>query len=136
MTPADPRATPARKLRPLHSLLPYLRPYRGRIALAALFLLCAAAATLAVPAAIRVLVDGGLMLPGSTPADVRIDAVGDRFMLLFAACVALGVFTAARFYTVTWLGERVTADLRQAVYAHVLTQSPEFFETLKTGEVL
>jgi ATP-binding cassette subfamily B protein len=136
MTPADARATPARKLRPLHSLLPYLRPYRGRIALAALFLLCAAAATLAVPAAIRVLVDGGLMLPGSTPTDVRIDAVGDRFMLLFAACVALGVFTAARFYTVTWLGERVTADLRQAVYAHVLTQSPEFFETLKTGEVL
>ena len=127
---------PARKLRPLRSLLPYLRPYRGRILLAALFLLCAAAATLAVPAAIRVLVDGGLMLPGGTPADVRIDAIGDRFMLLFAACVALGVFTAARFYTVTWLGERVTADLRQAVYAHVLTQSPEFFETLKTGEVL
>lgn len=136
MAATEPIATPARKLRPLRSLLPYLRPYRGRIALAALFLLCAAAATLAVPAAIRVLVDGGLMLPGSTPADVRIDAVGDRFMLLFAACVALGVFTAARFYTVTWLGERVTADLRQAVYAHVLTQSPEFFETLKTGEVL
>jgi len=136
MAATEPVATPARKLRPLRSLLPYLRPYRGRIALAALFLLCAAAATLAVPAAIRVLVDGGLMLPGSTPADVRIDAVGDRFMLLFAACVALGVFTAARFYTVTWLGERVTADLRQAVYAHVLTQSPEFFETLKTGEVL
>lgn len=127
---------PARKLRPLRSLLPYLRPYGGRILLAALFLLCAAAATLAVPAAIRVLVDGGLMMPGGTPADVRIDAIGDRFMLLFAACVALGVFTAARFYTVTWLGERVTADLRQAVYAHVLTQSPEFFETLKTGEVL
>ena len=136
MAATEPVATPARKLRPLRSLLPYLRPYRGRIALAALFLLCAAAATLAVPATIRVLVDGGLMLPGSTPADVRIDAVGDRFMLLFAACVALGVFTAARFYTVTWLGERVTADLRQAVYAHVLTQSPEFFETLKTGEVL
>ena len=127
---------PARKLHPLRSLLPYLRPYGGRILLAALFLLCAAAATLAVPAAIRVLVDGGLMMPGGTPADVRIDAIGDRFMLLFAACVALGIFTAARFYTVTWLGERVTADLRQAVYAHVLTQSPEFFETLKTGEVL
>jgi ATP-binding cassette subfamily B protein len=136
MSAAARDIAPARKLHPLRSLLPYLRPYRGRIALAALFLLCAAAATLAVPAAIRVLVDGGLMLPGGTAADVRIDAIGDRFMLLFAACVALGVFTAARFYTVTWLGERVTADLRQAVYAHVLTQSPEFFETLKTGEVL
>ena len=136
MSDSRSNIAPARKLRPLRSLLPYLRPYGGRILLAALFLLCAAAATLAVPAAIRVLVDGGLMLPGGTPADVRIDAIGDRFMLLFAACVALGVFTAARFYTVTWLGERVTADLRQAVYAHVLTQSPEFFETLKTGEVL
>ncbi len=136
MSDSRSNIAPARKLRPLRSLLPYLRPYGGRILLAALFLLCAAAATLAVPAAIRVLVDGGLMMPGGTPADVRIDAIGDRFMLLFAACVALGVFTAARFYTVTWLGERVTADLRQAVYAHVLTQSPEFFETLKTGEVL
>jgi ATP-binding cassette, subfamily B, bacterial len=50
--------------------------------------------------------------------------------------VALGVFTAGRFFMVTWIGERVTADLRHAVYSHVLTQSPQFFETLKTGEVL
>ncbi len=50
--------------------------------------------------------------------------------------VALGVFSAARFYTVSWLGERVTADLRNAVYAHVLRQSPDFFETTQTGEVL
>jgi ATP-binding cassette subfamily B protein len=50
--------------------------------------------------------------------------------------VALGVFSAARFYMVSWLGERVTADLRNAVYSHVLKQSPEFFETTQTGEVL
>ena len=50
--------------------------------------------------------------------------------------VALGLFSAARFYMVSWLGERVTADLRNAVYAHVLRQSPEFFETTQTGEVL
>ncbi|MDQ6684527.1 MAG: ABC transporter transmembrane domain-containing protein, partial [Pseudomonadota bacterium] len=49
---------------------------------------------------------------------------------------ALGVFSAARFYMVSWLGERVTADLRDAVYAHVVRQSPEFFETTQTGEVL
>ena len=50
--------------------------------------------------------------------------------------MALGIFTAARFFMVSWLGDRVTTDLRQAVYAHVLQQSPQFFETLKTGEVL
>jgi ATP-binding cassette, subfamily B, bacterial len=50
--------------------------------------------------------------------------------------VALGVFSAARFYTVSWLGERVTADIRNAVYSHVLRQSPQFFETTQTGEVL
>ena len=50
--------------------------------------------------------------------------------------MALGVFSAARFYAVSWLGERVTADLRQAVYSHVLRQSPQFFESTQTGEVL
>ena len=144
---AAPRDTPAgaaaaaevptaRKLRPLRNLLPYLKPYKLQIGLALLFLIGAAAATLALPAAIRVLVDGGLMLPGGTPQEIKLDAVGDRFLLLFAASVALGIFTSARFYMVTWIGERVTTDLRQAVYAHVLTQSPQFFETLKTGEVL
>jgi ATP-binding cassette, subfamily B, bacterial len=57
-------------------------------------------------------------------------------MELFGVAVALGLFSAARFYTVSWLGERVTADLRNAVYAHVVEQSPEFFETTQTGEVL
>ncbi|MCU0951635.1 MAG: ABC transporter transmembrane domain-containing protein [Burkholderiaceae bacterium] len=136
-TPADEAAPPsARRLKPLRHLLPYLTPYKLQIALATLFLVGAAGATLALPAAIRVLVDGGLMLPGGTPQEIRLDAIGDRFVLLFAASVALGIFTAARFYMVTWIGERVTTDLRQAVYAHVLTQSPQFFETLKTGEVL
>ena len=53
-----------------------------------------------------------------------------------ASALALGLFSAARFYMVSWIGERVTADLRNAVYAHVLRQSPEFFETTQTGEVL
>ncbi len=129
-------ADPARRLRPLRSLLPYVAPYRAQIAAALLFLLGAAGATLALPAAIRVLVDGGLLLPAQATPELRMQAIGERFLLLFAAAVALGVFTAARFYMVTWIGERVTADLRRAVYAHVLAQSPQFFETLKTGEVL
>ena len=133
---ADQDAPPARKLQPLRYLLPYLRPYKLQIALALLFLVGAAAATLALPAAIRVLIDGGMMLPGSTSTELKLDAIADRFLLLFAASVALGVFTSARFYMVTWIGERVTTDLRQGVYSHVLMQSPQFFETLKTGEVL
>ena len=63
-------------------------------------------------------------------------ALREHFFALFGVGVALGVFSALRFYMVSWLGERVTADLRNAVYAHVVRQSPEFFETTQTGEVL
>jgi len=62
--------------------------------------------------------------------------VKEYFGLLFLVAISLAVFTAARFFMVSWIGERVTADMRQSVYAHVLTQSPQFFETVKTGEVL
>ncbi|MCA3216396.1 MAG: ABC transporter transmembrane domain-containing protein [Betaproteobacteria bacterium] len=137
-TPAnDAAAAPAeRRLRPLRSLLPYLAPYRRQIALAALFLLLAAGATLAFPWAVRHLVDGGFSLPSAAPDAERLAAVRDGMLPLFVVSVFLGVFTAARFYMVSWIGERVTADLRQAVYAHVLRQSPQFFESVKTGEVL
>ena len=124
------------KLRPLRALLPYLAPYRRQIALALLFLAVAAGSLLALPYAVHLLVDGGLSLPPSADAEQRLDDVRRHFMQLFAVAVVLGVSTAARFYTVSWIGERVTTDLRQAVYAHVLKQSPHFFETLKTGEVL
>ncbi len=117
----------------LSGLLPFLRPYRGRIALALLFLVLAASATLVFPLALRSLIDGGL-LPQDRGAQVL--ALREHFALLFAVAVALGVFSALRFYLMSWLGERVTADVRNAVYGHVLQQSPEFFETTQTGEVL
>jgi len=129
-------APAAAKLRPLRSLLPYSARYRAQIALALLFLVLAASSTLALPYAVRLLVDGGLSLQAGGDSAARLAAIRNHFLLLFGVAVALGVFTAARFYMVTWLGERVTTDLRQAVYSHVLQQSPEFFETLKTGEVL
>jgi ATP-binding cassette subfamily B protein len=66
----------------------------------------------------------------------RVMALREHFLALFAVGAALGLFSALRFYMVTWLGERITADLRNAVYAHVIEQSPEFFETTATGEVL
>jgi len=124
-----------RRLRPLRDLLPFVAPYRRQVALALLFLLLAASATLALPYAVRLLVDQGLSTPASE-VGAKLVAIRHHFGLLFAVAIALGIFTAARFFMVSWLGDRVTTDLRQAVYAHVLDQSPQFFETLKTGEVL
>ena len=131
----SPSADTAPKGQPrsLSGLLPFLRPYWGRIALAGLFLVLAAGATLLFPIALRSLIDGGLAGAGRGET---LMALRQHFLALFAVAVALGVFSAARFYTVSWLGERVTADLRNAVYAHVVRQSPEFFETTQTGEVL
>jgi ATP-binding cassette, subfamily B, bacterial len=117
----------------LSGLLPFIRPYRLQVALAALFLVLAALSTLAFPVALKVLIDHGLV---SADPGERVMALRQHFLLLFGVAAALGVFSAARFYVVSWLGERITADLRNAVYAHVLRQSPAFFETTKTGEVL
>jgi ATP-binding cassette subfamily B protein len=117
----------------LSGLLPFLGPYRGRLLLAVLFLLLAASATLVFPIALRQMIDGGLAAAGHGE---RLVALRGHFAALFAVAVALGLFSAARYYMVSTLGERVTADLRNAVYAHVLHQSPEFFETTQTGEVL
>jgi ATP-binding cassette, subfamily B, bacterial len=121
----------------LGGLVPFLKPYLGRIGAALLFLVLAAGATLAFPIALRELIDGGLQA-GATNADkgAQLLALRGHFFDLFLVAVALGLFSAARFFTVSWLGERITADLRNAVYAKVLRQSPEFFETTQTGEVL
>ena len=99
-----------------------------------LFLLMAALATLAFPLALRTLIDGGMGSAADRSAQAM--ALRGNFSALFAVAVALGIFSAARFYMVSWLGERVTADLRNAVYTHVLRQSPQFFETTQSGEVL
>jgi ATP-binding cassette, subfamily B, bacterial len=125
-------SAPSRTPQSLTGLLPFLRPYRWRIALALAFLLLAAAATLVFPVALRTMIDRGLT---GGPGD-RVLALRGHFLLLFGVAVALGLFSACRYYLVSWLGERVTADLRNAVYAHVLEQSPAFFESTQTGEVL
>ncbi len=138
MATSSPSNAPKGSPRSLSGLLPFLRPYRGRIALAGFFLVMAALTTLVFPLALRSLIDGGLVNSGQTAADKGVMLLGLRnhFFELFAVAAALGLFSAARFYMVSWLGERVTADLRNAVYSHVLQQSPEFFETTQTGEVL
>ncbi|MGV8804407.1 MAG: ABC transporter transmembrane domain-containing protein [Polaromonas sp.] len=128
------RSAPAKgSPRSLSGLAPFLHPYRGRIALAVLFLVLAAVATLVFPLALRGLIDGGM---SADAKGERLLALRTHFFELFGVAAALGLFSAARFYTVSWLGERITADLRNAVYSHVVRQSPEFFETTQTGEVL
>ncbi|MEO6321458.1 MAG: ABC transporter transmembrane domain-containing protein, partial [Polaromonas sp.] len=119
--------------RSLSGLAPFLRPYRSRIALALFFLVMAAVATLLFPLALRSLIDGGM---SAADKGEQLVALRTHFFELFAVAAALGLLSAGRFYMVSWLGERVTADLRNAVYSHVVRQSPEFFETTQTGEVL
>ncbi len=119
--------------RSLSGLVPFMRPYRLQIGLALLFLVLAAAATLAFPLALRLLIDNGLVPAGRGEQAL---ALRGHFAVLFGVAVALGLFSAVRFYLVSWIGERITADLRNAVFAHVLRQSPQFFETTQTGEVL
>ncbi len=114
----------------LSGLLPFLRPYRWHLLVAVLFLLLAAAATLAFPSALRRLMDQGFATE-ATQAQLALN-----FLQLFGLSVALAVFSAGRYFTVSWLGERITADLRNAVYGHVLQQSPAFFEATQPGEVL
>jgi ATP-binding cassette subfamily B protein len=133
---ALPNRPGASKIGPLRSLVPFVRPYQRQVLLALVFLVLAAGATLGLPAAVRILVDRGLAQPATVDLGTRMVAVHGYFLDLFLVAVLLALFTAARFFTVSWIGERVTTDLRQAVYAHVLRQSPRFFESLKTGEIL
>lgn len=141
MANAEPRpnmsttspAAAGKSIRPLGSLRPFLMPYRGRIALAGLFLVLAAITTLVLPLALRTLIDQGFVSPD--PGE-RVMQMRQHFLALFGVGAALGVFSASRYFMVTWLGERITSDIKGAVYAHVLRQSPEFFETTQTGEVL
>lgn len=119
----------------LIGLLPFLRPYRRQFILAGIALVIAACATLTIPYAFRQMIDMGFSKIGDGGTH-GIEHVNLTFLALFGVAVILGIATAARFYMVSWIGERVTADIRSAVYAHVVTQSPEFFETTQTGEVL
>ncbi len=136
MTSERPPPQSAQSPKSLSGLAPFLKPYLGRIALAGLFLVLAALATLAFPLALRSLIDGGLVNPDLADKGAQVMALREHFAVLFGVAVALGLFSAGRFYMVSWLGERITADLRNAVYGHVLHQSPGFFESTQTGEVL
>jgi len=121
-----PKATSAR---PLRALLPFLRPYRGTLAAALVALLVAAGAMLALPVAARYLIDRGFAASDA-------DTINRYFGWFLLAAGVFGVFAALRFYLMSWLGERVVADIRDAVYRKVVRLDPSFFEVTRSGEVL
>ncbi len=117
----------------LQDLWPFLKPYRIQVGIAFVLLCLASAALLLVPLAFRDLIDVGFSKTESAIPTIDIDT---KFVVLFALAAFWALMVASRFYIVSWIGERVTVDLRSAVYGSVLRQSPQFFETLQTGEVL
>ncbi|MEM8791751.1 MAG: ABC transporter transmembrane domain-containing protein [Pseudomonadota bacterium] len=125
--PPDKREKSA-KIGPLRGLLPFLAPYRGLIAGVVIALLTAAGFTLILPVAFRRVIDG------FTAENAAL--IDNYFMSLIVVAAALACATAARFYLVSKLGERVVADVRKAVFSHVAGLSPGFYERLMTAEVL
>lgn len=117
----------------LKDLWPFLRPYRIQMSIAFVLLCLASAALLVVPLAFRDLIDVGFGNGVGKSPTINIDT---KFGVLFGLAAFWALMVASRYYVVSWIGERVTVDLRSAVYASVLRQSPQFFETLQTGEVL
>lgn len=123
------RRRPAKGVGPLVRLLPFLGRYRAMVLLAFVSLVFATLATLAIPMASRRLIDNGFSRENAAFID-------QYFIALIVVALVLGMASAARFFFVSWLGERVVADLRCAVYEHILKLSPAFFEVTRTGEVL
>ena len=123
------RRPKTRSVRPLRTLVPFIAQYPSRVFAAFLALLTATAATLAMPIAVRFMIDNGFSSEDAASID-------RYFLAMLGVAVVLGLASATRFYFVSWIGERVTADLRNAVYAHITTLSPAFFEVTRTGEVL
>ncbi len=119
----------SRSIRPLRQILPFLKPYKWRIGIAAIALIISSAATLVLPAAGRGLIDHGFNAKEAA-------LIGKYFLAFIGVAAVMGLSSATRFYFVTWIGERVVADIRKAVFANVLDLTPAFFEATRTGEVL
>jgi ATP-binding cassette, subfamily B, bacterial len=119
----------AGRLRPLLALMPYIARYRGRAVLALVALIVAALTTLVVPVAIRRIIDFGFSADG-------IALINSYFGVMIAVVAVLALASAARYYLVTTIGERVVADLRRDVFAHITTLSPAFFDLTRSGELV
>jgi ATP-binding cassette subfamily B protein len=118
-----------RDLRQLSRVLRFVWPYRGRMAVAGAALVVAAGCVLVLGQGLKRVIDAGFSGADAASLDTAL------FALLAIVCV-LALATYTRFYSVSWIGERVSADIRRAVFGHLLEQSPGFFETMRTGEVI
>jgi len=110
-------------------LVPFITPYKGVLLLAVIALFLSSAALLAMPMAVRNVIDHGFSIEDAANVD-------RYFVVLLGFALAIGFFGAARAYFVYWLGERVVADLRARVFSHVIYLDPSFFESTRIGEVL
>ncbi|MFU8832798.1 MAG: ABC transporter transmembrane domain-containing protein, partial [Wenzhouxiangella sp.] len=119
----------SRRVASLGALRPFLGRYRFQIGLAGLFLVISAAGALAIPAAVGQVIDRGFVAED-------LEHINRWFWLLFAAAMVMAIGGGLRFYWVSWLGQRVVADIRTTVFERVLAMSPEFFARTRTGEVL
>jgi ATP-binding cassette subfamily B protein len=117
------------KLRPLLALAPYIARYRGRAALAFVSLTIAAITTLIVPVAVRRMIDFGFSPEG-------IAMINSYFSVMIAVVAVLAGASASRFYLVMTIGERIVADLRRDVFAHLISLSPAFFDSARSGELV
>ena len=124
-SPAKTRA----KLRPLLALAPYVARYRGRAILAFISLTVAAVTTLVVPIAVRRMIDFGFTAEG-------IALINSYFSVMIAVVAVLAGASASRYYLVMTIGERIVADLRRDVFAHLISLSPSFFDSARSGELV
>ena len=113
----------------LFQLIGFFKPYKFRLLVAIFVLIIAAAAALALPIAIKLIIDQGYLLQ-------QPEKLNRYFILLLAIVAVMAIFSAIRYYLVMWLGERIVADIRSTLYQHILKMEPAFFETTRTGEVL
>lgn len=127
--PADAPGKPRLKLRPLMALLPYVARYRGQAFAALIALIVASAATLAVPLAVRRMIDFGFSPEG-------VELINSYFAVMIAVVAVLAGASAMRYYLVITLGERIVADLRRDVFNHLTLLSPSFFDTAHSGELV
>src|SRR6267142_7062825 len=124
-----PERPPNRDIRQLARVLRFLWPYRARMAVAGVALVVAAGCVLVLGQGLKRVIDAGFSGNDGASLDTAL------FALLAIVCV-LAAATYTRFYSVSWIGERVSADIRRAVFGHLLEQSPGFFETMRTGEAI
>ena len=111
------------------AIVSFLKPYRGQIAIFMLALLLTAGITLSIGHGLRLIIDQGLV-------DTSLASLNTAIGFVIAAAILMAIGTSVRFYLISWLGERVSADMRVAVFNHVISLHPDFFETNRSGDIM